>query len=167
MTDTYDRFREKLNDLCLQWRNGLPGRQTLLAQADDLAHWKQRQGVTALWSTPPRMVTATIDDGIGQGISMINRYARLLGLELTDLGLLQPPQAIAAACRRIQPAWLGLTVLQLDSEDDLHAIATRLPAMTQIIAGGPALVIDPDMAARTGVHHTARNLAAFLDIMLA
>jgi len=159
---------KKLNDLVLQWQGRrLPSHDALMELADRIEHWKRQNGVRALWPVPPRMVTATIDDGIGQGIAIIDRYARLAGLDLTRLGLMQSPKAIVTACREIQPRWLGLTILQLDSEDDLAAIAGQLPRVTRLIAGGPALIIDPQLSQRAGVHHAARNLSAFIEILLS
>jgi methylmalonyl-CoA mutase cobalamin-binding subunit len=158
---------EKLNDLVSQWQGNLPSYEALMTLAQQMAQWKRQHDIRSMWPTPPRMVTATIDDSIGQGIAIINRYARLAGLQVTPLGLMQSPQAIVSACRDIQPKWLGLTVLQLDSEDDLCAIAAQLPPVTRLIAGGPALVIDSELGQRAGVHHTARNLSGFIDILLA
>ncbi|HSO18678.1 MAG TPA: hypothetical protein VLT88_04435 [Desulfosarcina sp.] len=112
------------------------------------------------------MVTATLDDGLGQGLAVIERFASVIGMRLMPMGLLQPPEAVVETCRRHLPAYLGLTVLHFDSEDDLALIARDLPATTRIIAGGPVFAGDADFARRTGVHFAARNVAAFLRYMV-
>ena len=112
------------------------------------------------------MLTATVDDGLGQGLAVIERFAGAIGIQLIALGLLQSPEVIIAACRRHRPDYLGLTVLQFDSEDDLIQIARGLPSKTRIIAGGPVFTGEAGFAEQTGTHHTAKNVAAFLRFMI-
>ena len=112
------------------------------------------------------MVTATLDDGLGQGLAVIEKYAAIIGMRLISLGLLQTPEAIIAVCHRDQPDYLGITVLQFDSEDDLITIAEKLPPITRIVAGGPVFSADPEFAERTGTHYAAKNVAYFLRFML-
>jgi methylmalonyl-CoA mutase cobalamin-binding subunit len=101
-----------------------------------------------------------------QWLAVIERFAAAIGIHLTALGLLQSPEAIIAACHRHRPDYVGLTVLQFDSEDDVAQITQGLPANTRIIAGGPVFTGDSGFAQRTGTHHTAKNVAAFLRFML-
>ena len=108
------------------------------------------------------MVTATLDDGLGQGLAIIEKYAVAVGIRLIPLGLMQTPEAVIDACRRHQPDFLGLTILQFDTEDDLTCIANHLPRKTRIVAGGPVFAGDPDFAGRTGTHYAAKNVADFL-----
>jgi hypothetical protein len=61
---------------------------------------------------------------------------------------------------------VGLTVLQLDSEPLLSTVAGGLPAGAAIVAGGPAFMIDPDLADRTGVFFVARDVTDFLRFLL-
>jgi hypothetical protein len=68
-------------------------------------------------------------------------------------------------CRLRRPRFLGMTVLQLDSDDDLARISGQLPPETLFIAGGPVFEYDPDMAARCGIHFTATDVAHFIDFM--
>jgi methanogenic corrinoid protein MtbC1 len=112
------------------------------------------------------MVTATLDDGLGQGLKIIETFAEAIGMRLVSLGLLQSAATIVNACRDEKPDFLGLTVLQFDTEEALTAIAGQLPKNTRIVAGGPAFSGDPDFAERTGTHYAARNVAAFLRFML-
>jgi len=160
-------LRQELEQLSLDWiAHGLPSRETVLSTARFLAAFKQQHTAGRLWSVGPRMLTATLDDGIGQGIDIIDTFAHIMDIEVIPLGLLQKPEAITAACRDYAPDFLGLTVLQLDSEDDLAQVGQNLPAGTRLIAGGPAFRLDPDLASRCGVHATAANVAHFIRIIL-
>ncbi|MBI5897150.1 MAG: hypothetical protein HZB24_14495 [Desulfobacterales bacterium] len=87
-------------------------------------------------------------------------------MQVIPLGLVRPADAIVAACLAHHPEYLGLTVLQLDSEEDLARVGHRLPAGTCLIAGGPAFRYDPEMALRCGVHYVAANVAYFIDFLL-
>ena len=112
------------------------------------------------------MGRVTIDDGLGQGLAVIEKYAIAIGIRLISIGLMQTPVAIVDACRHHQPEYLGLTVLQFDTEGDLTKIASHLPDKTRIVAGGPVFGGDADFASRTGTHYAAKNVAAFLRYML-
>ena len=161
------RFRAHLQRRCRTWREaGLPSRQALEAEAETVEGLKSRFGVQGLWKIQPSMLTATLDDGLGQGLELIERYAGLAGLKVVAMGLLQPAEAIVARCRLLQPDILGLTVLQLDSEDELARIGPHLPAKTQLIAGGAAFRSDPELALRCGVEFVAANLADFMTYLL-
>jgi len=138
----------------------------MAAAADALAAWRARTGAPGLWESPPRMVTATVDDGLGQGLDLIHRFARLAGVELHPLGLMVPAADIVAACRRLQPAWLGMTVLQFDSEPVVTGIRAALPPETHILAGGPLFKSDPDLAARCGIDTVLPSAAAFAAFLL-
>lgn len=138
-----------------------------MAAAEELLRLRQRMGGQGLWRRPPRLLTATLDDAIGQGLALIERFAEVMGMVVTPLGLRRPPDAIVQVCRHYRPAYLGLTVLWPDSEEDLALVGRRLPPETRLIAGGPAFRYDPDLAARCGVHHVAADAAGFIACMLA
>lgn len=160
-------LRERLQSLLQNWRQaGLPPRWQLLNELRDLLEWRQNNQIAGLWAPPPLMLTATLDDGWGHGLEVIELCARLAGVQTEHIGLLQTPGAILDACRRLRPLLLGLTVLQFDSEADLRHIAANLPTPTQIIAGGAPFQIDPDFAERAGVPHVAKNAADFLHFLL-
>ncbi len=99
-------------------------------------------------------------------MAIIERYAEVVGLDVERIGLLQQPQTIIDACHRRQPAYLGLTVLQLDSDDALARIGRSLPQHTRLIAGGPVFAFDSEMAARCNVDFVADDLAHFVDFLL-
>ncbi|MEW6261261.1 MAG: cobalamin-dependent protein [Thermodesulfobacteriota bacterium] len=134
--------------------------------ADELDHQRSVLHAPGLWAVAPVLVTATIDDGIGQGISIIGRFAEAVGIVVKPLGLMQSVDTIVEACLHLQPNFLGLTVLQFDSEPIVAEIASRIPEKTRLICGGPVFRVDPEFAQRTGVHAAALHVGDFLDILL-
>ena len=112
------------------------------------------------------MVGATLDDAWGLGIELILKYARLLGVETHYLGALVSWPDIVAACRTFHPDYLGLTILQLDSEDDLAALRAHLPASVKLIAGGPVFKFDADLQKRVKIDYVAKDLTAFLNFLM-
>lgn len=145
---------------------GKPSRTELAAAAEELDQWKKTNQTGGLWAPPPLMLTATLDGAMGHGLELIHRYAGLAGVEIHALGLLQSAESVAAACRKLEPQFLGLTVLQFDTEDDLALIARNIPVTTRIVAGGPVFKADPDLARRVGVHRVAADAADFLEYLL-
>ena len=87
--------------------------------AGDLCEWKKKTGASGLWKNPPMMITATLDDGLGQGLEIIRLFSETAGIKIIDLGLLVTPEKIITACKKNNPDLLGLTVLQFDSEKDI------------------------------------------------
>jgi methylmalonyl-CoA mutase cobalamin-binding subunit len=159
-------FRTQLQQISQQWReNGLPSAETVEATAVRLDTWKNEHNINGLWKTPPLMVTATLDDGLGQGLHCIHRYAAIAGLKVHHLGLLQTAAGIVSACQKLNPDFVGLTVLQLDSDEDLARVGHNLPSHTRLVAGGPAFKYDPGMASRCGVAYVAFNVAYFIDFL--
>ena len=161
------QLRNQLQRLCDQWLStGLPSRDALLQTAEQLNRWKIQHKVPGIWPAAPLMITATLDDGIGQGIDIINIFSDIVGMKVKPLGLLQPAERIVAACLKDRPEFLGLTVLQIDSEETLSLIGQRVPSQTRIVAGGPAFKYEPEMAVRCHVHHVAVNVAAYIEYLL-
>ena len=157
----------KLDELSKKWKStGLPSRSGLENAASDLHEWKVKTGVSGLWDPPPLMLTATIDDGLGHGIEIIQMFAEIAGVEIIELGLLLTAEKIITACKKYRPDLLGLTVLQFDSADDILMISQHLPSKTKIIAGGPVFTTDREFASRTGIHFTAKNAAYFIQYLL-
>lgn len=162
-----NRLVDQVTSLVNTWgENGLPGRATLHAAADELTEWRQRENVPGLWKQPPLMMGATLDDGWGHGIELILKFAKALGCNTRFLGVLCPIDAIVEACEKESPDILGLTLLQLDTEVMLKTLRERLPGKVRLIAGGPVFAIDPDMAARVHIDFVARNAAHFIHYML-
>lgn len=162
-----DNFHQQLTALSREWiDHGLPDRGEVITRADTLQQWRQTHNYHGLWSPSPRLMTATLDDGIGQGLEIIHLFAEVMGMSVTALGLVLPPEVILTACRKQRPDFLGITVLQSDSEDELAEIGLHLPRETLLIAGGPAFRYDPQMAQRSGVGFVATNVAHFIDFTL-
>lgn len=167
MDDPVGAYRSAVSRLAERWlADGLPSHAQLYRAADELDGLRGQLGIEGLWAAAPSMVTATLDDALGQGLAVIERFARTIGVRIHSLGLMPPPDVIIRTCRRYRPTLLGLTVLQFDSEADLSIIAEHLPARTRIVAGGPVFAGDPDFARRTGVHFAAGDVAAFLKYMV-
>ncbi len=155
-----------IETLLARWHRHPPTRQGYLVAAGQLAACRRQSGCEALWPRPPRMLTATLDDGWGHGLEIIQALAEAAGIRVGPLGVLQKPEAVVAACRRKRPDLLGLTVLQFDSDDDVRHIVDGLPPQTTLVAGGAAYQFDPDFAERTRTPFVARNGAAFLRFLL-
>ena len=160
-------MRDAVSDLLQKWRlKGKPTREDYLAGARALETLRRQSPNHGLWPTPPLMITATLDDGWGHGLEVIEALAAAVGVAVYPLGVLQRPDAILAACRERHADLLGLTVLQFDSDDDLIEITRGLPPATTMIAGGAAFIHDPEFAARTGTQNMARDGAAFMQFLL-
>lgn len=160
-------MRNAVIDTLNSWKQqGRPTRDDYLTGARALAVRRRQSDCRGLWPQPPRMLTATLDDGWGHGLDVIEGLAASVGVTVQRLGLLQAPAAIVKACREAKPDLLGLTVLQFDSDDGLRMIADALPPDTTLVAGGAAFRYDPDFAARTGTHVVARDGIAFLRFLL-
>jgi methanogenic corrinoid protein MtbC1 len=160
-------LRERLIHLLSEWETiGRPTRTGFQSAAEKIIQWKKKNRISGLWEIPPVLVTATIDDGWGHGLQLIGLWAKAMGFKVQSLGLLVSPEEILRKCLQIHPDFLGMTVLQFDTEDDLILIVRNLPSKTLVIAGGPVFSADPELADRIGVHFVARNAAEFIAYML-
>lgn len=160
-------MRDRLTDLLQQWsRRGKQSREDYFSMARELEALRRQSEWGGLWPQPPSMITATLDDGWGHGLDIIEALAASVGVAVHSLGVLQAPATIVQACRERQPDLLGLTVLQFDSDDALIHITRSLPPGTTLIAGGAAYRFDPEFAERTGTHAVARDGIAFLRFLL-
>ena len=167
MEQSIRTFRAVVGRLSEEWLcDGLPSREGLDEASRKLDQLRKRSSIPGIWQRPPTLATATLDDGLGQGLAVIEAFAAAIGMRVNRLGLLQTAEGIIADCRRVKPDFLGLTVLQFDTGEDLLFISERLPEHTRIVAGGPVYASDPDFATRTGTHYAAKNVADFLRFML-
>ncbi len=160
-------FRDQVLEYLQRWASAPPARETYLNAARDMADWRARHHDSGLWRVSPLMVTATIDDGWGHGLEVIEKLAEALGITVHPLGVLQSPETIIGTCKQLHPALLGVTVLQFDSDDSVAEIVRGVPAMTRLVAGGAAYQYDPDFAVRTGTHVVIKNGASFLEYLVA
>jgi hypothetical protein len=167
MTKTGKELLKKIEEIVNTWKQtGVPARASLHEIADGIIRWRNEEDIPGLWQPPPLMVGATLDDGWGHGIQLILKFAEAMGLTTKFLGLLQPWEKIVSACRECRPDFLGLTVLQLDTEDELTVLRRHLPEQIKIIAGGPVFKIDPELAARVGIDFVARDAGDFMELLL-
>ena len=167
MADAQTKLRKKLITIIDDWRKtGFPSREKLISMADELMDWKKKNCIKGIWEKTPLMVTATLDDCFGHGLQLIHLYAKVAGIKIHPIGLLQTPEQIIETCREVKPDFLGLTVLQFDSEEALTTICNNLPSKTQVVAGGPIFKGDPDLAQRAGVNYVAGNVLFFLEYLL-
>lgn len=162
-----DAFRKEVQSLAAQWmQSGLPSRTVLESAAGQLLSRRFSFKSSGLWEVPPLMATATLDDGIGQGLMIIHQFAEAVGMRVDHLGLVQSPERILSACRQKKPDFLGMTILQFDSEEDLTTIARGLSKDTRLICGGPVFSADSEFAQRCGVDFVAGHVGVFLEILL-
>ena len=168
MDTSHALLRQKILDLLDEWeKDGLPSRYEIERAGQDILNWKHSRGIAGLWDRPPLMITATLDDALGQGLALIHLFAEAAGVKIIPLGILQSPDTILAECNRHHPQLLGLTVLRLDAEEDLTYIGHNLSPKTQLIAGGGSIFESyPEIAADARVHFVAKNAAAFLRFLL-
>ena len=167
MDPSIKAFRGVVRRFADEWLSvGIPSREKLDEVARSLDRLRQQSSIPGIWEYRPILATATVDDGLGQGLTVIEVFAEAIGMQIIHLGLMKKPEEIIADCRRYHPDFLGLTVLQFDTEEELLLISESLPGHTRIVAGGPVFTSDPDFAKRTGTHYTAKNVADFLRFML-
>jgi len=159
----------RLRELVKDWNRAdrsFPSHTELESSGRMLLEWKRTEKIKGLWDDdPPLLVSTTLDDGIGQGVRIINLFSEVAGLRVMPIGLLQPPEKIIDACNRNSPDILGLTVLQFDSEEMIVTIRREIDPGIQIIAGGPVFRADLGFAERTGVDFVAKNVASFLEYL--
>jgi hypothetical protein len=162
-----ERLREKIEAALqeLEGRTPVSSSQWMEA-AKNLLEWKRANSAAGLWVEAPAMLTATLDDGLGQGLAVIEAWAKVLGLVVRRIGLLAEPQDIVAACIEQKPRILGLTVLRNDMEEALIQVASCLPAHTLLVAGGPAFAANPDLADEAKVDCAAKNAGTFVRFLL-
>lgn len=167
MTRAIEQFRRYVLDRIHRFReSGTPSRNAYLAAADQILKRRLTEKIPGIWEHPPLMLTATLEDGFGHGLEVIHRFADAAGLRCMPLGLLLEPERIVRECRSHRPDFLGMTVLQFDSEDALKGIRKDIPSRTRIVAGGPVFRSDSGFHQRTGIDRVARDGIDFLKILL-
>lgn len=160
-------YKDKIIDTIRKWqKNPRPSREAFLNIASELIKWKQDAGIKGLWEDPPLMLTATIDDGWGHGLEIIQLYAEAAGINTVALGLLKSTDTIISECRKQCPHILGMTILQFDSEDSMAYIRKNIPSKTRIVAGGPLFRSDPELGRRMGIDFVAKDAIAFMEYLL-
>ncbi len=145
---------------------GMSGSE-VLSRGRELLTWKTSQQLDGIFKTPPTLMTATLDDGIGQGLKSIHCFAELAGMKTVPLGLMQAPETIIAECRRQVPDFLGLTVLHYETEERLCSdIIPQLPDSVQVIAGGPIFATMSEAVLAAKPYRVLNNIKVFLNFLL-
>ena len=127
---------------------------------------KKASSIKGLWQSPPLMVTATLEDAVGQGLTIIHLFSRLAGVDLKPLGLMRTPEEIIHACRQCRPVILGMTILQFHSEEALCEIIENLPAQTRVVVGGPIFKPFSQEELDTKNYLVLNDIRHFLDFLL-
>ena len=122
--------------------------------------------IKGLWPSPPLMITATLDDALGQGLTIIHLFSRLAGVDVKPLGLMQPPEKIIDTCRKCLPDILGMTILQFHSEETLCDMIAHLPSQTRVIAGGPIFKSFSKEELDAKEYQVLNDMRYFLDFLL-
>lgn len=160
-------MRKHLLDLLATWRReGLPSWTQAYQSGQALLGWKTEQQIGCLWERPPQLVTATLDDSIGQGLKMIHLFSEVAGVVVRPLGLMQSSEHIITACHNYEPDMLGLTVLQLDTVEMLDHIAENIPDETHVLVGGPAFKLMPAAQLERKPYHVIHDVAAYVELLL-
>lgn len=167
---SWNDFKARLLETGERWcRDGLPGRWRILRDLHDLAALKEAIPPSRMPPPEsfPKLYVATIDDGWGHGLDVIEAAGRAAGAHTTRLGLLCSADRILEACAHQPPHILGLTVLHGDSEPVVREIVRGLSSPVRIWAGGPVFTWDPDFAQRTGIHEVVGDVGVFLQRLSA
>ena len=127
---------------------------------------KKASCIKGLWQSPPLMITATLDDAVGQGLTIIHLFSRLAGVDVRPLGLMQTPEEIIDACRQSLPDILGMTILQFHSEETLGELVENLPSQTRVIVGGPIFRSFSQEELDTKNYLVLNDIRHFLDFLL-
>lgn len=165
MAPSWQDFKTRLLEMTNRWRlDGLPSRWRILRDLEELDGL--RKSVPPSGTPPPEafplIYLATVDDGWGHGLDVIEAAARAVGARTVRVGLLCSADRILAACTQEPPDILGLTILHADSESLVAEILRALCPSVRVWAGGPVFRWDPDFAQRTGIHNVVEDVGAFL-----
>jgi len=163
------RLKTVLTRLCRTWEaRGLFSRNRVMVTGRQLMLWKQDRNIAGLWPKPPVLATATLDDGMGMGLDLIELYAAVAGMRVERLDLLMEADDLVAACRKRPPDFLGLTVLREDAMDLLDTvIGPAMPHATTILAGGPVFRLLPLSERKEKPYVILPDLAAFVRYVLS
>ena len=157
-------MKQAVMALAAGWERTPPSRRQMEAGADRLEDLR-KSGAPPLWERPPGFLTFTLDDMLGQGITLINKLGAACGMTVRFLGLTQTREKVIEAVLETKPQLLGCTVLQLDTGEDIRFIRDRVPPHIPITAGGPLFKADPSLAREWGIDYPCSTAADFLKIL--
>ena len=164
-----NRLQTALVRLCNAWEaRGLFSRHRLITVGTQMAQWRRDKNIPGLWPRPPVLATATLDDGIGMGLDLIELYAGVAGMRVERWGLLMEPKDLVEKCKTGCPDLLGLTVLREDAMDLLdEGIAPHMAGVTTILAGGPVFRMLPLSEQKEKPYVILPDLSAFVRYVLS
>lgn len=165
--EPHKAFQDYIRQLVWQWENEeKPSHESLVQAGKSLCAYREKLGIPGLFDPGLQLYTATLDDAIGKGISVIEALGKGAGLMVTRIGLMAKPSTIISVCSRDKPHLLGLSVLQPDTEEELRRIRDEIPQCTRILAGGPVFSFDPEIKDRAGLDLGATSGTGFLQYLL-
>jgi methylmalonyl-CoA mutase cobalamin-binding subunit len=160
------KLRKILDEFISNWKNDPKTSWAhIYSVGKQLLEWKTHQNIVGLWKYPPKIITATMDDGMGQGLKMIHLFSRVAGLEIVHLGLMQSPKKIINECQKQNPDFLGMTILQFETEELLKTIIPQIPKQMQVLVGGPIFNTMPDNALQNKKYHSFNHISEYLHFL--
>ncbi|MEJ5299511.1 MAG: cobalamin-dependent protein [Thermodesulforhabdaceae bacterium] len=157
-----EAVREKLE---IWEKSGIPPRWSLLEELKKLQSLRISLGLSSICENPPRLITATLDDGWGLGIEVIHMACNALGIPYNFLGLMKTPEEIVDACASDPPDIVGVTVIQEDSAEELLRLRRLLQPNILILAGGPGLK-DPAEISHENNLIIVKNVSHFIRMII-
>jgi methanogenic corrinoid protein MtbC1 len=167
MEERKQKLRNILSEFSDTWRqNPTISWSEIYQIGEKLLERKTEEKIPGLWEPKPTMITATLEDGVGQGLKMIRLFSVIAGIEIVPLGLMQTEEVIIEACTKQQPDFLGMTILQFDSEERLNHIIDHIPKEIQVVVGGPAFkLIDKEELLKKN-YIVLNTVGAYLNYLL-
>ena len=161
------KLHKILDEFVTSWQNDPTISWThIYTVGEKLLAWKTQQNIVGLWRHPPKMITATMDDAIGQGLKMIHLFSRVAGVEIIPLGLMQSKEAIIEACKNQHSDFLGMTILQFDTEEELNAIIQQIPERMEVLVGGPIFKVIPENELLNKKYIPCNSICDYLNFLL-
>ncbi|ETR74398.1 MAG: hypothetical protein OMM_06344 [Candidatus Magnetoglobus multicellularis str. Araruama] len=160
----------KLRDFLQNWinqsNNTSQSRELMIQGMQGVQEFMRENQIASLWKQPPTLYTATLDDALGHGLDIIESFSMLLGMTVNRIGLLCDAETIINTCQTDMPDYLGMTILQFDSELALQYISQSLPKKTFFLAGGPLFKNDLDFAQRCGINFVAKDIFEYIQFLI-
>jgi len=141
-------------------------RAEIYMAGEQLLAWRDNKKIEGLWSRPPIMLTATIDDAIGQGLRIIHLFSRLAGIDIREQGLMRSPETIVEQCCIQKPDLLGMTILQFLSEEVLCDIVDSIPSRIRVIVGGPIFKSFSRKELESKNYQVLNEIREYIDLLL-
>lgn len=162
-----EKLRAALREFSDTWRQDPTVSWTEMYQTGEkLLAWKKEENISGIWKKKPKMITATLEDGVGQGLKMIHLFSQVAGIEIIPLGLMQKEEAIINACIKQAPDFLGMTILQFDSEERLTHIINHISKETQVVVGGPIFNMMDREELLKKPYIVLNTVSAYVDFLL-